>query len=188
MKITTDQIQGFENMTPEEKLSALLELDLPDPVDLSDYVKKEDLDAKAAEAESLTRELRQHKSAEENAKADADKAMQDLQNRYNQLLRDSTIANHTAKYMTLPGFDEKLAQETAQALFDGDMEKVFANQQQASANYEKSLKAQSVKREGQMPGSGGKEPEEDEAVKLARQLGQKRMKAAQPKGLDRFLI
>lgn len=56
--IDTSTIEGFDGMTADEKVTALLGLQIPDPVDLSGYVKKDVFDAKAAEAASLTRQLR----------------------------------------------------------------------------------------------------------------------------------
>lgn len=46
MKISTDGIQGFAEMSDADKVTALLGIDVPDPVDLSGYVKKEVFDAK----------------------------------------------------------------------------------------------------------------------------------------------
>ena len=48
MKISTDSIQGFAEMSDADKVTALLGLDVPDPVDLSGYVKKEVFDASLA--------------------------------------------------------------------------------------------------------------------------------------------
>lgn len=188
MKISTESINGFDSMTPEEKVSALLGLEVPDPVDLSGYVKKDVFDAKATEAAKLSKELREHKSTEENAKADADKAMQDLQEKYNELLKSSTIANHTARYLALPGYDEKLARETAEALFAGDMEKVFQNQQKANEAHEKEIRAGMMKREGELPGGGQGGGQEDPAVALAKELGKAKAQAGQQSGLDKFMI
>lgn len=188
MKISTESIEGFDSMSPEEKITALLDLDVPDPVDLSGYVKKDVFDAKATEAAKLSKELREHKSSEENAKADADKSMQELQEKYNELLKSSTIANHTARYLALPGYDENLARETAEALFAGDMDKVFQNQQKANANHEKELKAALLKEEGKLPGAGGSGGQEPEEVAFARMLGKKKAESNKQNGLDRFII
>lgn len=99
-------------------------------------------------------------TTEESAKADADKAMQDLQEKYNELLKSSTIANHTARYLALPGYDEKLARETAEALFNGDMDKVFENQQKANAAREKELLAEQTRNSPQPKGAGSGETED----------------------------
>lgn len=65
--IDTSTIEGFDGMTADEKVTALLGLQIPDPVDLSGYVKKDVFDAKAAEAASLTRQLRTKTTEAETA-------------------------------------------------------------------------------------------------------------------------
>ena len=65
--IDTSTIEGFDSMTADEKVTALLGLQIPDPVDLSGYVKKDVFDAKAAEAASLTRQLRTKTTEAETA-------------------------------------------------------------------------------------------------------------------------
>ncbi len=62
----------------------------------------------------------------------------------------------------------KLARETAEALFDGNIEKVFENQQKANAAYEKKLRADLVKQDPKPAGAGGGNEEKDEAVEFAR--------------------
>ena len=47
MKILTDKIKGFAEMSDADKVAALLSLDLPDPVDMSQFVEKKVFDAKA---------------------------------------------------------------------------------------------------------------------------------------------
>lgn len=56
--IDTSTIEGFDGMTADEKVTALLGLQIPDPVDLSGYVKKDVFDAKATEAASLAKQLK----------------------------------------------------------------------------------------------------------------------------------
>ena len=48
--IDTSTIEGFDGMTADEKVTALLSFQIPDPVDLSGYVKKDVFDTKATEA------------------------------------------------------------------------------------------------------------------------------------------
>ena len=50
MKISTDKIKGFAEMSDADKVAALLSLDVPDPVDMSQFVEKKVFDAKATEA------------------------------------------------------------------------------------------------------------------------------------------
>ena len=177
MKISTDSIQGFADMSDADKVTALLGLDLPDPVDMSQYVDKKTFDAKASEAANLSKQLKAKMTDDEAAKAQADADRKALEDKYTELLRKSTIAEHTARFIAMPGYDEKLARETAEALFDGNMDKVFENQQKANAAYEKKLRADLVKKDPKPDGAGGDDQEKDTAVEFAKKLGKQRADA-----------
>ena len=173
--IDVTTIQGFDGMTAEQKVEALLKLDIPERIDMSKYVSKETADKYASEAAEYKKQLKGKMSAEEAAKAEQDKVMKEMQDKYNDLLKQSTIANHTAKYLAMPGYDEKLARETAEALFDGNMDKVFENQQKANEAYEKKLKADAMKgMKGPAKGDGDDLPEN---VEYAKQRGKARADA-----------
>ena len=68
MKISTDKIKGFAEMSDADKVAALLSLDVPDPVDMSQFVEKKVFDAKATEASNLSKQLKA-KMSDEEAKA-----------------------------------------------------------------------------------------------------------------------
>ena len=177
MKISTDSIQGFDEMSDADKVTALLGLDIPDPVDMSQFVDKKVFDAKATEAANLSKQLKAKMTDDEAAKAQADADRKALEDKYTELLRKSTIAEHTARFIAMPGYDEKLARETAEALFDGNMDKVFENQQKANAVYEKKLRAEMVKQDPKPEGAGGDDQKKDTAVEFARNLGKQRADA-----------
>lgn len=177
MKISTDAIQGFADMTTEQKLDAIMALEVPDPVDLSGFVKKDVFDAKASEAANLAKQLRSKQTDDEAAKAQAETERKALEENYKALLRKSTVAEHTAKFLAL-GYEEKLARETAEALFDGNMDKVFENQQAFKASMEKTIKADVVKQTPTPSGAGGgSETEKSEAAKIAERIGTDRATA-----------
>ena len=114
-------------------------------------------------------------TAEEAAKAEQDKAMKEMQDKYNDLLKQSTIANHTARYLAMPGYDENLARDTAEALFNGEMDRVFANQQKANETYEKKIKADAMK--GMRDPAKGNDDDKPENVEYAKQRGKARADA-----------
>ena len=122
------------------------------------------------------------------AKAQADADRKELEDKYAELLKKSTVAEHTAKFLAL-GYDEKLARETAEALFDGDMTKVFENQQKVNAAMEKKLRAELVKSDPKPEGAGGGNDKPDTAVEFARQLGKQRADALKSanEGLKHYL-
>ena len=175
--ISTEGIEGFESMTAEQKVEALLKVEVPEKVDLAGYVKKDLFDKTASELAEAKKTLKGKMSEDEAAKAQADADRKALEDKYAELLKKSTIAEHTAKYIAMPGYDEKLARETAEALYEGNMEAVFANQQKANAAYEKKLRAEMVKQDPKPDGAGGDDQKKDAAVEFAKKLGKQRADA-----------
>lgn len=155
MKIDVSKISGFDGMTAEEKVAALLGLDVPEEVDLSKFVSKETADKYASEAAELKKQLRSKQSEEEVKKMEEEAERKALEDKYNQLLERTTIAEHKSKYLSL-GYDDKLAEDTAKALYAGDMEKVFANSAKHQAELEKKIKADVLKGTPKPDGAGSR--------------------------------
>ncbi len=174
--IDTTAIEGFEVMTPEQKVEALLKLDIPEKVDLTGYISKAQFDKVTSELADTKKQLKGKMTEDEAKKAEEDKARSELENKYQELLKKSTIAEHTSKYLAL-GYDEKLARSTAEALFDGDMDKVFQNQQTFNAAYEKKLRADLVKSDPRPGGAGGGNDEKTAGEKIAERIGKNRAEA-----------
>lgn len=62
-KIDTSKIEGYAEMTADQKVAALEALTVPDAVDLSQYVSKATFDKKATEAAESSRQLKALKDA-----------------------------------------------------------------------------------------------------------------------------
>ena len=103
MKIDVTKIEGYADMTAEEKLKALEEFDMPDP-DFSGYVKKDLFDKTASELAAKKKELKDKLSDDEKEKLEREQAEQELQDKYDKLLRESNISKATAKFLAL-GYD-----------------------------------------------------------------------------------
>lgn len=189
MKISTDSIQGFAEMSDADKVTALLGLDVPDPVDMSQFVDKKTFDAKASEAADLSKRLKAKMSEEEQNAAERDAKWAEMEAKLKALELEKTISTYKASYLAMNGYDEKLAEDTAKALAEGDMAKVFANQQKANAAYEKKLRADLVKQDPKPDGAGNGNDTKDPAVEYARKLGQQRAEAnkAAAEGLKNYL-
>ena len=143
MKINTGKIEGYENMTLEQKLAALETYEMGEP-DYSGYISKDVFDTTASELAKLKKQLREKMSAEEvKAREDADK-IEELTKERDALLREKTVAGHKVKYLAL-GYDENLANETAEAMANGEIEKVFANQKKHLEVVEKKIRADVLK-------------------------------------------
>lgn len=143
MKIDTAKIEGYAEMSAEDKLKALEAFDMPDP-DYSGYVKKELYDKTASELSAKKKELNDHLTDEEKKKKENEEEMTTLRENYEKLVKQNAISEAKAKYLAL-NYDDKLAAETAEAYVNGDTEKVFANQQKAQAAFEKKIRAEALK-------------------------------------------
>lgn len=171
--IDTSVIEGFDAMTAEDKVAALLKLDVPEKVDLTGYIAKSQFDRVSSELADTKKQLKGKMTEDEAKKAEEDKARAELEGKYQELLKKSTIADHTANFLAL-GYDKDLARSTAEALFDGDMEKVFANQQKFNEAREKQLRAELVKKDPRPDGAGGGSDDKKSDVDLAKRLAQRK--------------
>ena len=177
MNIDTSTIDGFDSMTAEQKVEALLKVEVPEKVDLASYVKKDLFDKTASELAEAKKAAKAKMTEEEAAAAEREAKWAEMEAKLKELETEKTISTYKASYLAMPGFDEKLAEETAKALADGDMKKVFDNQQKANAAYEKKLRAEMVKQDPKPDGAGGDDKKEDSAVEYARKLGKQRADA-----------
>ena len=177
MNIDTSTIEGFDSMTAEQKVEALLKVEVPEKIDLAGYVKKDLFDKTASELAEAKKAAKAKMTEEEAAAAERDAKWAEMEAKLKDLETEKTISTYKASYLAMPGFDEKLAEETAKALADGDMKTVFANQQKANAAYEKKLRAEMVKQDPKPDGAGGDDEKKDSAVEFARNLGKQRADA-----------
>jgi hypothetical protein len=150
-KINTSAIEGYENMTAEEKLAALEALDIPDADKL-----KAALDKATSEAAGFKKQLRERMTEEEARAAKDAEDRAAIQKELEQLRAEKLVDQHTAKFLGL-GYDEALARETATALAAGDTELVFKNHAKFIADREKALKAEILKSTPTPPAGDGAE-------------------------------
>ena len=122
-----------EGMTLSEIEAALDAVSLPEDKTAEVERLTAALSKSNGEAAEYKRQLRAKMTEDEAAKQREADERADLQAKYDALVRESAISKHKAKLVAL-GYDEKLADETAEAIVDGDMERVIKNQ-------EKNLKA-----------------------------------------------
>ena len=125
MRIDVSTIEGYAEMTAEEKLKVLESMELPNP-DYTGYVKKEVFDKTASEAASFKKQLREKQTAEETAKQEAEERFQTMEAELKALKAEKQIAEYTSSLLNL-GYEGKLAAATAKAMAEGDMQTVFKN-------------------------------------------------------------
>lgn len=145
-----------EGMTLDEINVALENIELP--VDYSAEVErlKKAIDKSNSEAATYKKQLREKMTDDEiKAKENADK-MEELQSKYNALLRESNINNNKARLLAL-GYEDKLAADTAEAIVNGDLDKVFVNQKKHIESVEKKIREENLTKTPRPTGGGGSE-------------------------------
>ena len=153
-KVDITKIEGYEGMTPEEKIKALEAYEIEDvQPDYSGYVKKDVFDKTASELAGVKKQLKEKMTDDEAAKQKEQEEREELQSKYEKLLHDSEVSKNKAKLLAL-GYEEKLADDTAEAMVTGDLEKVMANQKKHLEAVEKQVRAEALKDTPKPTGDG----------------------------------
>lgn len=149
-RIDTSKIEGYANMTPEQKLAALEAFDIDDTetAKLKEAVTK--ANREAAESKRL---LREKQTAEEIERAEREAKYAEQEELLKKLQRQQIVSEYAERYRK-QGYDDKLAMETAEALADGKTDIVFKNAETFKTNLEKSIRAD-VTRGTPHPNHGG---------------------------------
>jgi hypothetical protein len=154
-KIDVSGIDGYADMTAEEKLAALESYEYDDhSAELANLDKYKDATDKATkEAAEYKKQLKALQDQQKTGNSKADDTIAQLQKQVEELTRQNTIASYTAQFTAL-GYDAELAADTAIATADGNVAKVFENQRKFLEAHDKDIKADILKQTPK-PGQGG---------------------------------
>lgn len=152
MNIDISKIEGYADMSAEEKVAALEKFDIPDP-DYSGYVTKETFDKTASELAAKKKELTAKLSEDEQAKQKEQEERDELQSKYDALLHENLVSKNKAELLGL-GYDDQLAGDTAEAMANGDLKTIIANQRLHLETFEKKVKAEALKSTPKPPKEG----------------------------------
>lgn len=145
-----------EGMSVGDIEKALESIELPTDNSAEIDRLKAALSKSNSEAADFKKQLREKMSAEEaKAKEDAEKYEEVVKER-DALLKEKTVLGHKTKFLSL-GYDESLANETAEAMVNGDTNKVFANHQKHLDTFEKKIRAEVLKDTPAPEGGNGSE-------------------------------
>ena len=154
-----------EGMTLEEIESALESIDMPTDGSAEIERLKTALSKSNSEAADYKKQLREKMTDDERkAKEDAEKWAQ-VEKERDELLREKNVSINKARLLGL-GYDEKLAGETAEAMVNGEIDKVFANQKIHLESVEKKIRADVLKETPKPAGGGGKGMSMDDIMKI----------------------
>ena len=138
--IDTSKIEGYAEMTAEEKVKALEEYSIADP-DYSGYVKKDTFDKTASELAQVKKDLKARMTEEEIKAKEAAEELAKYKAEAESLRKEKNIADNKAQLISI-GYDEALAQATAEAMENGDIATVIKNQASVLENAKKIAKGE----------------------------------------------
>lgn len=146
MNIDVSTIPGYAEMTAEEKVKALEGYTFEMPkADSTEVDKLKQAVSKAnSEAAEWKRKHNALLSDDEKKRQESQEAFEKMEQELASLRKEKVIAEHKAKFLSL-GYDETLAIETASAMADGDMNKVFSNMAAFQETHDKAVLAQNLK-------------------------------------------
>ena len=131
-----------DGMTLEEVEAALESIDLPtgnDDLVAENARLKNALTKSNSENAAWKKKMREKETEEERVARERAEKWEKLENDYNELLKAKTISDNKSQLISI-GYDESLAEDTAQAMFENNTSKVFANQKKFMENAIKKFK------------------------------------------------
>ena len=157
MNIDVSKIEGYNDMTPEQKVEALEKLDLPEAKDNTEEITKlrNAFNKASSDVASYKKQLAERMSEEERKEAERKEQEEKIQQELSSLRKEKMISGYKASYLSM-GYSPELAEATAKALADGDTVTVFNNQKAHQDAMEKAFQAKHT--DGQPPLSPGMPP------------------------------
>ena len=133
-----------EGMTLEEIESALESIELPTDNSADMEKLKNALSKSNSEAADYKRQLKEKMTADEiKAKEEAEERERILREN-EEFKKQIAVSNNKAKLLAL-GYEDALATETAEAMANGELDKVFANQKKHLDAMEKKVRSEILK-------------------------------------------
>ncbi len=142
-KIDTTKIEGYAEMSAEDKLKALEGFDIPDP-DYSNYVSKDISDKYAKEAADFKKKYKDLLSDEQRKQQEQDETFNDMKAELDALRTEKKINEHITNLIKL-GYDDDSAKKAAQATIDGDFATVYELQSKFIADTKKNVQSELLK-------------------------------------------
>lgn len=156
-KIDTTKIEGYSEMTLEEKIAALEAYEYEDySSELERY--KNAVSKANSEAAMWKKKYNAFLSEEERKKNEAEEEMNKIREELEILRKEKLESDHRAKLIAL-GYDENLAAETAKALVNGETEKLFVALKKHQESFEKQIRADVLKDTPKPKAGSGTKPE-----------------------------
>lgn len=151
MKIDVSKIDGYAEMSAEDKLKALEEYEFETPIitkDSSEEVKnlKDALSKANSQAAEYKRALRDKQTEAEKAEAERAEREKATEEELRTLRREKTVSGYAAQCLGL-GYSQELALRAAEAMTDGNAAEVFKCQQEFLEMKQKEIEANALNKQ-----------------------------------------
>lgn len=148
MKIDVSKIEGYAEMSAEDKLKALEEYEIDVPKDNSEEVKnlKESLSKANSQAAEWKRQFREKQTEAERAEAERAEREKETADKLAAYERKFKVSDLFGQY-TLLGYSKDLAQKAAEATADGNTAVVMECQQEFLEAKQKELEAAALNKQ-----------------------------------------
>ena len=176
MKIDVSKIEGYADMSAEEKLAALEGFEFEAPkVDDSNEVKnlKESLSKANSQAAEWKRQFREKQTEAERAEAERAEREKAVEEELQALRRDKTVSGYVAQCLAL-GYDKDLALRAAEAMADGNAAEILNCQQSFLEAKQKEIEANALNKQPTLTVGApptAKQAEQDAENKLRQHFG-----------------
>lgn len=153
-KIDVSSIEGFETMSPEEQLKALMDYEYDDH--LADVERYKNAVTKAnSEVAEWKKKHKEQLSVEEKARLEKEEQFKAMEEELATLKKEKTLSDYTSKFVGL-GYSTETASEVANALLEGNVDKVVELQKSFVESRETEVKKSLIKDTPTPPnGNGG---------------------------------
>ena len=177
-----------DGMTMEELTTALKGIEMPKDQSAEIERLKNVISGANSEAKEWKDKYRSTLDEATKKAQETEEANAKLQERLAALEKEKTVSSYKASYLSM-GYEEALAEETAKAIADGNMAKVFENQKKHQAAVEKRAKEDALKGSPRPGGTGGGGNDESDALKIAKQISAARAEADKTakSGLEHYI-
>lgn len=174
-KIDVTRIEGYAEMSAEEKLAALEGYEFETPKADNDEVTKlkAALSKANSDAAEWKRQYRQGLDEAKRAEEERKEHEEAVENELRTLRRDKTVSGYLAQCLAL-GYDKDLALRAAEAMADNDAAAIMACQQDFLEAKQKELEAAALNKQPTLtPGAPptAKQAEQDDINKMRHYFG-----------------
>ncbi len=156
MKVDVSKIEGYAEMSAEDKIKALEELEIDD--NSSELERYKNATSKAnSEVAEYKRKLKALEDKANEGASESDKKMAELEEQIKALQKEKSITERKASFIGL-GMTEETALKASEAFTNGDSDGFFAEMKSFMTEHDKVFKADLLKATPRPGDEGGKAP------------------------------